>query len=117
MALGRAGDGVSAAELGFVGLLLGAERDVDAFVTDAIGTLLEYDRRRGTALLQTLECYFEAGASAARAAEALHVHVNTVTQRVARIGQLLGEGWQQPERSLELQLALRLHRLQSPQHR
>jgi hypothetical protein len=113
LALGRTGDGVSAAELGFVGLLLGAERDVGAFVTDALGELLEYDRRRGTALLQTLESYFDAGGSAARAAEALHVHVNTVTQRIARIGQLLGAGWQRPERSLELQLALRLHRLQN----
>jgi DNA-binding PucR family transcriptional regulator len=63
--------------------------------------------------LQTLESYFDAGGSAARAAEALHVHVNTVTQRIARIGQLLGAGWQRPERSLELQLALRLHRLQN----
>jgi GAF domain-containing protein len=117
MALGRAGDGASAAELGFVGLLVGAERDVGAFVTDTIGALLEYDRRRGTALVQTLEAYFHAGASAARAAEALHIHVNTVAQRVGRIGQVLGAGWQHPERTLELQLALRLHRLRDGLHR
>ncbi|MEU7908060.1 GAF domain-containing protein [Actinoplanes sp. NPDC049118] len=110
-ALGRAGDGASAAELGFVGLLVGAERDVGAFVTDTIGALLEYDRRRGTALVRTLESYFDAGANAVRAAEVLHIHVNTVTQRIARIGQVLGDGWQQPERGLELRLALRLHRL------
>ena len=117
MALGRAGDGASAAELGFVGLLVGAERDVGAFVTDTIGALLEYDRRRGTALVQTLEAYFHAGASAARAAEALHIHVNTVAQRIGRIGQVLGAGWQHPERTLELQLALRLHRLRDGLHR
>jgi GAF domain-containing protein len=113
LALDRAGHAASAAELGFVGLLVGAERDVGAFVTDSLGALLEYDRRRGTALVQTLESYFDAGASAARAAEALHIHVNTVTQRIARISQVLGAGWQQPDRSLELRLALRLHRLQS----
>jgi GAF domain-containing protein len=111
LALGRAGDGASAAELGFVGLLVGAERDVGAYVTDTLGALLEYDRRRGTALVRTLQSYFDAGGNAVRAAEALHIHVNTVTQRVARIAQVLGAGWQQPERSLELQLALRLHRL------
>ncbi|GAB1693666.1 helix-turn-helix domain-containing protein [Krasilnikovia sp. M28-CT-15] len=110
-ALGRAGDGASAAELGFVGLLVGTERDVGGYVTGALGALLEYDRRRGTALVRTLEVYFAAGGSAARAADALHVHVNTVAQRLARIGQLLGADWQQPERALELQLALRLHRL------
>jgi GAF domain-containing protein len=113
LALGRAGDGASAAELGFVGLLVGADRDVGAFVADTLGALLEYDRRRGTALVRTLESYFEAGASAVRAAEALHVHVNTVTQRIARIAQVLGAGWQRPDRSLELQLALRLHRLRT----
>jgi GAF domain-containing protein len=113
LALGRAGDGASAAELGFVGLLVGADRDVGAFVTDTIGALLEYDRRRGTALVQTLESYFDAGANAVRAAEVLHVHVNTVTQRIARIAQVLGAGWQRPDRSLELQLALRLHRLRT----
>jgi hypothetical protein len=36
-----------------------------------------------------------------------------VTQRIARISQVLGAGWQQPDRSLELRLALRLHRLQN----
>jgi sugar diacid utilization regulator len=110
-ALGRDGDGASAAELGFVGMLVGAERDVGAFVADTLGALLDYDRRRGTALVRTLESYFEAGANAVRAAEALHIHVNTVTQRIARIAQVLGDDWQQPDRGLELRLALRLHRL------
>ncbi|MEV6596717.1 helix-turn-helix domain-containing protein [Actinoplanes sp. NPDC051346] len=114
-ALGRTGDAASAAELGFVGLLVGTDRDVGAFVNDTLGPLLEYDRRRGTALVRTLESYFESGASAVRAAEALHVHVNTITQRIARIGQVLGADWHRPDRGLELQLALRLHRLQNGQ--
>ena len=49
-----------------------------------------------------------------RAAAALHVHVNTVAQRLERIGTLLGAGWQEPDRALEIQLALRLHRLGAP---
>jgi DNA-binding PucR family transcriptional regulator len=44
----------------------------------------------------------------------LHVHVNTVTQRLDRIGQLLGADWHDPGRALDLQLALRLHRLRGP---
>ncbi len=39
------------------------------------------------------------------------MHVNTVTQRLSRLANLLGTDWQRPERALELQLALRLHRL------
>jgi DNA-binding PucR family transcriptional regulator len=61
--------------------------------------------------VKTLEAYFGVGGSLARAAELLHVHVNTVTQRLERIGQLLGADWQRPERALEVQLALRLQRL------
>jgi DNA-binding PucR family transcriptional regulator len=36
-----------------------------------------------------------------------------VTQRLDRVGQLLGADWQEPERALEIQLALRLHRLRT----
>ncbi len=111
IALGRVGDGASDTELGYVGLLLGDRRDVPAFVRQALGPVIDYDGRRGTALLKTMEAYFGAGGSLARAAEALHVHVNTVTQRLDRIAQLLGADWQDPARALDLQLALRLHRL------
>jgi sugar diacid utilization regulator len=110
-ALGRGGEGASTAELGFVGLLLGEGRDVPGFLAGAIGPVVDYDQRRGTALVQTMEAYFGCGGSLSRAAEILHVHVNTVTQRLDRVGQLLGPEWQKPDRALEVQLALRLHRL------
>ena len=42
----------------------------------------------------------------------LHVHVNTVVQRLDRIGSLLGADWQSPDRALEIQLALRVLALQ-----
>ena len=37
-----------------------------------------------------------------------------MTQRLDRIGRLLGQGWTSPDRALEIQLALRLHRLTGP---
>jgi DNA-binding PucR family transcriptional regulator len=112
VALGRAGDGASGTDLGFVGLLIGSgDRDIEGYVRAALGPVLDYDARHGTVLRQTLEAYFGVGASPARAAEVLHVHVNTVTQRLGRLGNLLGAGWQRPERALDLQLALRLYRL------
>jgi DNA-binding PucR family transcriptional regulator len=111
IALGRAGAGGSHTELGYVGLLLGDRRDVPAFVRGALGPVLDYDERRGTALVSTLDAWFGAGGSPARAAAALHVHVNTVSQRLDRVAQLLGADWHDPGRALDLQLALRLHRL------
>jgi hypothetical protein len=111
ISLGRAGDGASAGELGFVGLLIGDDRDVSSFLTSAIGPVLDYDARRGTTLVRTLEDYFGTGCSLSKTAERLHIHVNTVTQRLDRVGRLLGDDWQTPDRALEIQLALRLNRL------
>lgn len=109
--LGRCGQGAAAEDFGFLGLLLADGRDVDGFVRRTLGAVLDYDARRGTDLLGTLNAYFASGMSPARTKDALHVHVNTVAQRLDRIGRLLGPDWQSPSRALELQLALRLHQL------
>ena len=76
-----------------------------------LGPLLAHDQRRGTDLVGTLAAWFAAGRSPTRAASALHVHVNTVTQRLDRVRAVLGPDWQEPERTLELHLALRLQGL------
>ncbi|AAZ54118.1 GAF domain protein [Thermobifida fusca YX] len=110
-ALGRTGEVAAPTDLGFLGLLLGDDRDVDGFVTATLGPLLDYDARRKTALVDTLRAYFAAGGNLSRAKDALHVHVNTVSQRLERISQLIGDDWQEPSRALEIQLALRLHGL------
>ncbi|GAA3744095.1 helix-turn-helix domain-containing protein [Salinactinospora qingdaonensis] len=111
VALGRHGEVAAPEDLGFLGLLLGGDRDVAGFVDSVLGPLLDYDARRDTALVETLRAYFTCGASLARTKDALHIHVNTVTQRLERVGRLIGSDWHEPERALELQLALRLHTL------
>ncbi|MET9222659.1 MULTISPECIES: GAF domain-containing protein [unclassified Streptomyces] len=112
--LGRVGDGASADELGFLGVLLGNERDVDSYVTATLGPLLDYDARRGTELVRTLGAYFACGGTLTRTKDELHLHVNTVVQRLDRVQALLGPDWNAPDRALELQLALRLHLLSTP---
>lgn len=115
--LGRSGDGAAAEDFGFLGLLLAGDRDIAGFVDRTIGRVVAYDERRGTDLLHTLDAYFACGMSPARTKDELHVHVNTVAQRLERVGRLLGDDWQSPARALEIQLALRLHRLSSPGQR
>jgi GAF domain-containing protein len=111
LALGRTGQGAAPGELGFVGQLLGDRTDLAGYVRATLGPVLDYDERRGTDLVHTLRTYFDCGANLSRAKEILHVHVNTVVQRLDRIGTLLGPDWQTPARALEIQLALRLHSL------
>jgi hypothetical protein len=113
-ALGQSGKGASLAGLGFVGVLLGDRADVDGFLRSTLGPVLDYDSRRGTELIRTMRTYFECGSSLTRAKDVLHVHVNTVVQRLDRIAALLGPGWQSPERALELQLALRVLAISRP---
>ncbi|KAA6216259.1 helix-turn-helix domain-containing protein [Streptomyces filamentosus] len=112
--LHRAGEGAAAEDLGFLGLLLADSRDIGGFVERTIGQVVAYDGRRGTDLVRTLDAYFASGMSPARTKDDLHVHVNTVAQRLERVGRLLGPDWQTPSRALEIQLALRLHALSSP---
>lgn len=115
--LGRTGDGAAAEDFGFLGLLLAGDRDIAGFVERTVGRVAAYDQRRGTDLIRTLEAYFACGMSPARTKDELHVHVNTVAQRLERVARLLGDDWQTPGRALEIQLALRLHRLSCPPRR
>ena len=110
-AIGRSAG--SAHDLGFAGLVGGGAEDIDGYLDRVLGPVADYDTRRGTDLLGTLEAYFAAGASPRRAAGALHVHVNTVAQRLERVATLLDADWRAPDRALELQLALRLRRLRA----
>ncbi|TDO64053.1 GAF domain-containing protein [Kribbella sp. VKM Ac-2571] len=96
-------------DLGVAGLVGASEVDVRTHVHHVLGKVLDYDTQRGTDLIGTLQAYFAAGQSPTRAATSLHIHPNTVQQRLDRITALLGDGWQSPDRALDVQVALRLH--------
>jgi GAF domain-containing protein len=100
-------------DLGAFGLLFGpagAER-VSGFVRRVLGPVLDYDAQRGSDLLRTVEAYFDADAGLARTAAALFIHINTLYQRIERINGLLDAGWRSGEAALQIQLAVKLHRI------
>ncbi|ORB58402.1 hypothetical protein BST43_10345 [Mycobacteroides saopaulense] len=107
-ALGALGTAAAANELGFLGVLLSRHQDVEGFVRSMVGPVIDYDEGRDTDLLQTLDVYFTVGASPTRAAKILHTHPNTVVRRLDRVNELLGDGWQDAERLLDTQLAIKL---------
>ncbi|WP_083750849.1 helix-turn-helix domain-containing protein [Kribbella sp. ALI-6-A] len=108
--LGRSGQAVAPDDLGVAGLVGAPEVDVKAHVAHVLGPVTDYDSQRGTDLVGTLDAYFAAGQSPTRAATALHIHPNTVQQRLDRVSALLGPGWQHPDKALDIQVALRLLR-------
>jgi hypothetical protein len=84
---------------------------LDGFVRELLGPVLAWDERRGTALVETLGAYFDAGESRNAAAEALRIHPNTVQQRLDRIQSLLAGELRDPEYRFRLQAAVRLELL------
>ncbi len=60
------------------------------FVEDQLGPLLDQDARHGTDLVHTLDAYLEAGLSKTVAADALGIRRQTLYARLARIAHLLG---------------------------
>lgn len=81
------------------------------FVEGVLGPVRAWDDRRGTALIDTLVAYFDAGESRQGAATALRVHTNTVQQRLDRIWTLLDGAPADAEYRFRLQAAVRLERL------
>ncbi|WP_277681062.1 helix-turn-helix domain-containing protein [Saccharomonospora azurea] len=87
------------------------EQRVQAFVDATIGPVLEWDAERGRALLPTLAAYLDNRCSPVATARALHLHKNTVLQRLDRVSELLGARWQEPDHLFRIGIAVRLRLL------
>lgn len=113
LALGLTGQASTSAELGPVGMLMSSASpaQVRAIVDLELAPLLDYDDAKGANLMDTLWAFFSCDRHQVRTANALHVHPNTLRQRLERIATLLGDDWQSARRSSMVFLALQLHRL------
>ncbi|WP_434091178.1 PucR family transcriptional regulator [Streptomyces flaveus] len=85
--------------------------DLAAFVDRAIGPLLDHDNSSKPPLLPTLETYLAHAGRKAETARELHLNRQTLYNRLARIGELLGTDLEDPQTVLALSLALRARRL------
>jgi GAF domain-containing protein len=89
---------------------IGAEDAPRDRMRAAVDLLIEYDRRRRTSLLDTLERYLSERRSVIESARALYVHPNTLRQRLGRIEDLTGLDLNEDD-LLSLELAIKLARL------
>jgi GAF domain-containing protein len=76
----------------------------------AVDRLIDYDRKRRTALLDTLERYLAERRSVIESARVLFIHPNTLRQRLGRIEELTGLRLDEDD-LLSLELAIKLARL------
>ena len=97
-------------ELGFYGLVA---RAVDPAMLDAVAQrelepLLRSDARTGAQDVRTLAAFLHCDRRLKPAAAALHVHVNTLRYRLARIERLLGLDLENAEARFQLEFAVKL---------
>ena len=98
-------------DLGIYGLLEPFVTDPSSSDTQDVEKLMDYDRQNQTALLPTVEAYFDAGRSG-DAAASLFVHRNTIAYRLRAVRRVTGlDIVRDPDARLLLEVQIRLARL------
>jgi len=83
------------------------------FCEDVLGPLLARDRGSSSRLVETLRVYLAQNQSHVEAAKALGIHYNTLRYRLARVKEIVGDVFSDPQRRLTLEVALHLYPLLS----
>jgi DNA-binding PucR family transcriptional regulator len=96
-------------DLGVLRLLFTGDRDaeVDQYVRDWLGVLIDYDDARGAEFVATLSQYFDCGGNYDATAAALQIHRSTLRYRLTRIRELTGRDLGAVDCRLNLQVATR----------
>jgi purine catabolism regulator len=108
--LGRAEPVFRVRSLGAYRLIVKAASggDVLQVCLRTLDAVIEHDRKRGAALLETFRTYLHEGSSVKGAAVRLGVHPHTVLYRLDRLQELTGLSLSHAEDRLTLELALRV---------
>ncbi|MFL5699709.1 MAG: helix-turn-helix domain-containing protein [Ktedonobacteraceae bacterium] len=87
--------------------------DLRDMYQDQVGRIANYDRRKGTDLLDTLETYLECAGNLTKTSGRLFVHRNTLIQRLERLQSLCEIDLQERSNWLTLQVAIKVYKLRS----
>ncbi|SFB93491.1 GAF domain-containing protein [Nocardioides terrae] len=103
----------SAFELGILGVASLPPSHLRTTVRDLLGPIISSDETRGTDYVLTLRAYLQNDRHLGPTSAELHVHYNTVRNRIARIEDLLGVDTRNVDDRFRLHTALRMHELLS----
>jgi len=87
--------------------------DLRDMYQDQVARIANYDRRKGTDLLDTLETYLECAGNLTKTSNRLFVHRNTLIQRLERLQSLCDIELQERSNWLTLQVAIKVFKLRS----
>ncbi|WP_210583847.1 helix-turn-helix domain-containing protein [Streptomyces sp. GESEQ-35] len=86
-------------------------RELEGFVREWLGRLIDYDAGHGTELVETLSRYFDCGGNYDDAAAALTVHRSTLRYRLQRIREISDRDLADVDTRLNLQVATRVWKI------
>ncbi|WP_369188820.1 PucR family transcriptional regulator [Streptomyces sp. R08] len=86
-------------------------RELETFVQEWLGQLIDYDSRHHTAMVETLSQYFTFGGNYDETADSLAIHRSTLRYRLQRIRDISGNDLANVEDRLNLQVATRVWKI------
>ncbi len=86
-------------------------RELEGFVREWLGQLIDYDAEHDTELVETLSRYFDCGGNYDEAAAALTVHRSTLRYRLQRIREISDRDLTDVDARLNLQVATRVWKI------
>lgn len=85
--------------------------ELEDFYNSTLKSLVDYDNKKSTELVQTLDVYFKNNGNLTRVSEQLFTHYNTVLYRINRINEITGMDLENPNHRLNLAIALKIKEL------
>jgi purine catabolism regulator len=85
--------------------------ELEDFYNANLKPLVEYDEKKSTELVKTLQCYFECNGNLTKMSEALYTHYNTVLYRINRIQEITGANLKDSNDRLNLEIALKIKQI------
>lgn len=87
--------------------------ELEDFYNTTLKPLVDYDNKKSTELVKTLETYFKYNGNLTRMSEHLYTHYNTVLYRINRINDITCMDLDNPNDRLNLEIALKIQELLS----
>jgi purine catabolism regulator len=84
--------------------------ELDAFADEMLGKLIEYDRKRNTDLVETLDVLMDCNLNISVAARRLYLHYNSLRYRLQKMEELIGPFADDAQQRFNLQFALRIRK-------
>lgn len=85
--------------------------DLVEFYNDTLKLLVEYDKKKNTEFIPTLEAYFKTGGNIKNMAKLLYVHYNTVSYRIQRIQEMVNIDLKSPENRFDIEIGLKIMKI------